>query len=264
MKTSFHTHTYLCKHATGTVKDYTAQAEREGCAQLGFSDHCPFPKDGSDNWQEVRMSKEQAPRYVAAVREAAKTVSFPIYCGFECEWDSVYEHWYRDFLLGELHADYLVLGQHWVLDGADRRYIPECCTGTFLHHWTDATIEAMNTGLFAFVAHPDLLMAYGALWSEDICACCTAIIDAAIECGLPLEINGYGIIKSPVRTRNGGTRYPYPYSAFWELASERGAKAICNSDAHSPIAVLANAEKAKKYATQFNIAPIDSIFSSNR
>ena len=40
---SFHTHTYLCNHAQGTVTDYYSVAVSEGCSALGFSDHCPYP-----------------------------------------------------------------------------------------------------------------------------------------------------------------------------------------------------------------------------
>ena len=53
---SFHTHTYLCNHAQGTVTDYYSVAVSEGCSALGFSDHCPYPNDGVDTWPDIRMT----------------------------------------------------------------------------------------------------------------------------------------------------------------------------------------------------------------
>ena len=127
---SFHTHTKLCKHATGMPVDYLEEAKaflkkyNYTCKGFGFSDHCPYPNDGTDNWPEVRMTTEEAPDYIKAVREAAKTVDFPVIAGFECEWDSMYKSWYKDFLLSELGADYLVLGSHWTPLENERNYIP--------------------------------------------------------------------------------------------------------------------------------------------
>ena len=61
--TNYHTHTYLCKHAVGTIEDYIKRAIDLGYEELGFSDHFPFPKILSDAIYSLRMSEEDYVKY---------------------------------------------------------------------------------------------------------------------------------------------------------------------------------------------------------
>jgi histidinol-phosphatase (PHP family) len=61
--------------------------------------------------------------------------------------------------------------------------------------------------------------------------------------GVPLEINAGGFRKSQRQTPQG-SRPPYPWSAFWELASDYRVTVVCNSDAHHPEDALANLDQA--------------------
>ena len=45
IQTNYHTHTYLCRHATGTIDDYINRAIELGYTDIGISDHCPFTKE---------------------------------------------------------------------------------------------------------------------------------------------------------------------------------------------------------------------------
>ncbi|MBR5867041.1 MAG: histidinol-phosphatase [Spirochaetaceae bacterium] len=255
---SFHTHTYLCKHAEGTVADYLAVAESDGCSALGFSDHCPYPKDGMDTWPEVRMTIEQAPQYIKDIRNGAKDVSFPVYCSFECEYDKRYHDWYKE-LKGRFNLDYLVFGPHWVYSNNKFLYAPRIEDTKDIHNYFDTVIEGIYSGLFNFVAHPDLIMANGRNWTKDLESCFCQLIDSAIKMDLPLEINGVGITRPLVSCENG-LRHPYPVDNFWKLAKEKGAKIICNSDAHKPSDVIASAVKTRKYAERFGFKPLETIF----
>ena len=38
----YHTHTYLCNHATGTIEDYIRSAIKIGLVEIGISDHFPM------------------------------------------------------------------------------------------------------------------------------------------------------------------------------------------------------------------------------
>ena len=40
--TNYHTHMYLCRHATGTSEDYILKAIEEGYSEIGISDHGPY------------------------------------------------------------------------------------------------------------------------------------------------------------------------------------------------------------------------------
>ena len=43
MLTNYHTHTFRCQHANGTVEDYVREAIAKGFDILGMSDHVPYP-----------------------------------------------------------------------------------------------------------------------------------------------------------------------------------------------------------------------------
>lgn len=256
---NFHTHTSLCNHAKGMPEDYVKQAAADGCSALGFSDHCPYPEGTGDCWPNIRMKVSEAPVYIKAVREAADSAGFPVYAGFECEWDKSYESWYRDVLLGELGARYLVFGPHWVTEGSSHVYALDITGVPELHRYTDQTIEGIRSGLYAFVAHPDLFMGRWKEWDSDSSSCLSAILDAAADCSLPVEINGLGMSR-PQNMTTRGLRFQYPYDEFWLMAASRGVKVICNADAHDPADVIKGAAHAREYAARFGITPLDTLF----
>lgn len=259
MISNFHTHTSLCQHAEGMPDDYVAAAQLSGCSILGFSDHCPYPKDGRNTWADVRMAPEESDRYIAAIRAAGEHSAFPVYAGFECEYDRCYVNWYRDELKGRLGADYLVFGPHWVAAGNEMLYAPELSTQEEVHRYFDGVIEGIQSGLFAFVAHPDLIMASGRCWDRELQACFEAVIDAAVSCRVPLEINGLGLARRMVPGEHG-LRHPYPVDEFWQIVVRKGAAVICNADAHRPGDVIKNAQLARDYASRFGIIPVETVF----
>ncbi|MCR5723564.1 MAG: histidinol-phosphatase [Treponema sp.] len=258
MISNFHTHTFLCNHAVGTPDEYYAQAVKDGCSALGFSDHCPYPENTPDYWPNIRMSVQDASGYVSQVRALAASSAFPVYLGFECEWDSRLFNWYQDGLKGTFGADYLVLGSHWLTKGDVHEYIPDAKSNEALIRYTDQTIDGMRSGLFAFLAHPDLCMAHGRQWDADVAACMKAIIDAAKDLDMPLEVNGLGMHKPMCRTETG-MRYAYPVDEFWQMAAQAGVRVICNADAHDPSDVIAYAHDSREYAKRFGIVPIETL-----
>lgn len=260
---NFHTHTYLCGHAEGKPVDYALQAQKEGCKGLGFSDHCPFPKDFPDPWQNVRMDPEQVPLYKQMIDEARKEVDFPLYMGFECEWDPVYESWYRDELRGKFGAQYLVLGQHWIMRNGSHPGTQDIRNDQDLNMYAEQLISGMKSGLFDFLAHPDLFMFSMTEWTDNTKAVSQAIIDAAVDLNMPLEVNGYGLAKRTQETSRG-IRQAYPYVEFWELAAASKARIICNSDAHFPNDVIFNAWRARDFAGRFGINVQDFEISPKR
>lgn len=249
---NFHTHTYLCKHAEGKPVDYALQAQKEGCKALGFSDHCPFPADFPDPWENVRMDVDQVPLYTKMVEEAKAAVNFPVYKGFECEWDPVYKSWYTDELRGKFGAQYLVMGQHWFMKDGLHPGTQVIESDKDLNKYCDQVIDGMSSGCFDFLAHPDLFMYSMCEWTKNTEAVSKAIIDAAANLGMPIEVNGYGLAKKLLETSRG-IRQVYPYVEFWELAADSKAKIICNSDAHFPNDVIFNAWRARDFAGRFGI-----------
>lgn len=255
---NFHTHTYLCKHATGKPIDYVEQANKEGCLELGFSDHCPYDKSFTDIWSNIRMAPEEVPLYISEVEQAKQIAKYPVHLGFECEYDKNYESWYRDELKGKYKAEYLVLGSHWVTKGSSHIYCVDIDNKDDLNKYIDQTIDGMNSGLFDFLAHPDLFMKGYKEWDTESKSCLMAILDAAVDLQMPIEVNGLGMSRTPNETTHG-TRYQYPYREFWEIVAQKNVPVICNADAHDPLDVIFNAQKARDFASRYNIKPIDSL-----
>lgn len=252
MLSNFHTHTYLCKHADGVPIEY-AEAAKGECSALGFSDHCPYP---DSSWDYCRMAPSEIPLYKKLVEEARAFAGFPVYLGFECEWLPRFKNWYSCFLKEELQSDFLILGSHWFpLDG-NLLYAPELGRKKLIFDYIDFTIEGLKSGIYDFLAHPDLFLAYTEELDADMISCSKALIDAATELNIPIEINGYGFFKSKI-TRHGKEEPLYPVTQFWEIARDKKAKIICNSDAHTPAHVILGCRKAQEFAEKMGITPLD-------
>lgn len=248
---NYHTHTYRCKHATDDVSEYCEAALAQGLTVLGLSDHTALP---DDRWSHIRMPLSDLPNYIAAVDDAIER--FPgltILKGAECEYSTEYASFFKNTLLGEHKFDYLIGAAHffphegeWVgsYGGAD--------TVAGLRAYTDYFIESMESGLFAFMAHPDLFGNCYLSWDNNTVEASRDIFTAAAALQVPLEINGYGLRKQKIDTPQG-KRCMYPWLPFWELASEYDVRVIVNSDAHRPEDVTGNMQEATEIGNRFGL-----------
>ncbi|HBG09273.1 MAG: histidinol-phosphatase [Limnochordia bacterium] len=229
---NYHTHTFRCKHAVGEVDDYVQAAAARGLSVLGFADHTALP---DNRWLFMRMSRAELPGYVRAMEEAQRSCSeLVILKGMECEWAPEYHGFFQDVLLGQYALDYLVLGSHFFPHGGEwlSSHL-DVYDAERLSAYTKHLIKSMQSGLFAFVAHPDLYGLTYMEWDENAAAAARDILSAAKELNLPLEINGNGLMSRVVETAQG-SRTAYPWLPFWELAAEYGVSVVVNSDAHRP------------------------------
>lgn len=257
--TNYHTHTYRCRHAEGDVADYVAEARRAGLSVLGFADHVPFP---DDSWPETRMSMDEAEGYLDAVdeakaAEAEKPGGMAILSGFECEWRSEFRGYLAD-LCPVFGLDYLVGGAHWYPLGGEWLPSTHITQARQVRAFADYQVELIRSGLFAFLAHPDIFCARLPAWDAEAVACSRAILAAAADCGLPLELNGYGLRK-PYSSPAGQARPQYPFRPFWELAAEYGVQAIACSDAHRPADVAASIAEARAFGEACGVRVLDSL-----
>jgi len=244
--TNCHTHTCRCKHARGDVEDYCREAVARGLTTLGFSDHTPLP-DG--RWKSVRMGMDELAGYCQAIEEAR--LLFPrleILKGLECEYLPELEGLYRDEFLGTWSMEYLVGGAHWYpYEGSWTPIYGTAMDAAKLRAYVDYLIASLQSGLFAFIAHPDLFGVAYKEWDAEAAACSRALLEAARGLHIPLEINGYGMRKPTLETPSG-TRLMYPWLPFWELAGECGVQAVLCSDAHEPENVAAGLTEGAEIA----------------
>lgn len=224
MKANYHTHTVRCNHAEGTEREYIENAIRAGLKTLGFSDHCPqiFP-EGVDSW--FRMKPSELEGYVEtllAFREEYRG-QIEILIGLEAEY---YPGLWESFLdlIEPYPIDYIILGQHFLDNEYDTGIYCGRRTGDpdLLRRYCRQCTEALETGRFLYLAHPDLIYFTGsdALYEKEMAGLCRF----CREKDIPLEMNLLGFREG----RN------YPRKHFWEIAAREGNKVILGADAHRP------------------------------
>lgn len=228
MKANYHTHTPRCHHASGTEEEYIKAALGAGYQVLGFSDHTPWPyKSGFVS--HIRMLPEELPGYIQTVKDlkTAYQDQIRIHLGLECEYYPMYMDW-----LQELHEkmDYLILGPHYLYTEETNPYVVyPCKEDRGMWAYVESSCEALETGLFAYMAHPDLFMRYRLEWTKECEKACHQLLTTMKKLGLPIEYNLNGLLIQKQAKEPG-----YPRREFWEFAADYGIPALIGVDAHTP------------------------------
>ena len=252
---NLHTHCCRCRHATGTIADYAACAHQAGIKILGFSDHVPFP-DFEHN--PDRMFFSELPDYIMEIEDAQKRYpDMLILKGLEIDYRPILgASFYKEEYLDKLGLDYLIGGAHYTpaREGRTSRW---CSYITpmpldLLREFVDLSIQTMETGLIAYLAHPDLTAVSCDRWTPGHAALYREVIDASLALDIPLELNAYGLRKPYVDTPEG-KRAPYPWRPFWEMAAEANVKAVIGMDAHRPEDVSSNYAEVRAWADELGL-----------
>lgn len=228
MKYNYHTHTTRCFHATGTDEEYVLAAIEAGFDEIGFADHTPWNFKGFVS--NMRMHENQLEEYcdsVKSLREKYKD-KISIKLGLECEYFPQYIPWLKESA-DKFGIDYLILGHHFCGDEPTGAYNGFVKTPEEIYAYRDDVLKAMDTGLFSYVAHPDLFMRGYDEFDSHCEKVSRDIIANAIETDTPLEFNLLGFRHG---INDGKPGYPHP--EFWKIASEMKPKAIVGIDAHYP------------------------------
>ena len=231
---NYHAHTERCGHAWGTDDEFVQAAIDAGYDTLGFSEHAPWPfKDGY--WEidsRQRITMDMLDTYISdmqALKEKYKD-RIDIKIGLECEYFPQYFDWLRSI---KDRFDYLLLGVHCSdQDEHLTHYYARSTQPQQVEEYLCCALGGMETGLFAYLAHPELCLADYPVYDEVAKHMVHSICRKAKELDMPLEYNLYGIDKQG-RGRQKGLRYPC--ELFWEAAAEYGCTAIIGVDAHRPI-----------------------------
>lgn len=253
-KVNLHTHSFYCRHGSGTIEDYVNRAVSDGLEVLGFSEHCPLPDVTYP--ENARMDYSELPLYERDVRAAAGRGDIRVLLGAECDWISHELPFYKDDLLAKRGYDYLAVGIHYMVN-------PHTGKNTYLGHFTDLPLnllreyvnlytEGLASGVFLFGCHPDLIFTGLDCWDKNAESASMDIIRCALQYNMPLEINDYGLRKKMIQT-SSGPRPPYPVKEFWELARDEGVCIIANSDAHRPEDVAGHTVHTMSFAKELGI-----------
>lgn len=224
MIANYHTHTVRCRHAADTEREMIERAIASGLQILGFSDHTPYWFGETDFYSHFRMYPDQLEDYFRTLSDLRDEYrgQIELKIGLEVEYYPAYFETLLDHLR-PFAPDYFLLGQHFVGNEADEQHIYSGALTTdpsILEGYCSQVIEAMQTGLFSYVAHPDLMNFCGDpdIYRRQMRRICRE----AVRLGLPVEVNFLGIWN--------GRNYPNPL--FWQVAGEEGVTAVFGCDAH--------------------------------
>ncbi len=223
MKVNYHTHSYHCRHAAGKPEDYVVTAIRNGLEELGFSDHVPYPFSNGHR-SGFRMDTEETETYVNEILEMREKYKgqIKIFVGYEAEYyPKEFEAMMKN--VSRFPLDYLICGQHFTRNEYDGRYSGSPTDDpAVLKEYVDQLSEAMASGAYTYICHPDLLNFTGdeGLYREEVLRLC----ESSVKYDIPLEYNCLGMEG----------RRSYPADRFWQAVATTGAKTVIGSDAHQP------------------------------
>ncbi|MCR5506102.1 MAG: histidinol-phosphatase [Bacilli bacterium] len=227
----YHAHTTRCGHAYGSEEEYVLKAIENGFKVLGFTDHVFFPGFSQPG---MRGDYHQMEDYIKTIRDLQEKYKdkIEIHVGFECEYSPLYKDYFK-FLKEERGIEYLIIGQHLFFDDLTSitwlgRYHGN---DEGMKRYTDMVCEAMESGLFTYLAHPDLFMRFLQNVTPYVESCMRRICECAKKNDIPLEINLGGI--RGLRPDKPGF-LNYPSEEFFSIVSEYGNKVIIGVDAHAP------------------------------
>ena len=242
MLTNYHTHTTRCGHAEGTEEEYILTALRCGFKVLGFSDHTPWAYATPGFVSRIRMLPSQLDDYVLTLRGLREKYADKLHIriGLEAEYFPAYLGWLKEEM-ERLDIEYLILGCHY---DTGRRY-------------AEQVVEALETGLYRYLAHPDLFLNRVTAFDADAEKACRDICAAAARLDIPLEYNMAGLT---LQDRPDGS-LGYTRDEFWRIAAEYPVRAIVGCDAHAPseLDVVPAIEEKKAFLHSLCIPVLDPL-----
>jgi HisJ family histidinol phosphate phosphatase len=217
MIANYHTHTRWCRHGSGEIEAYIRAGIEGGLRELAFTEHVPLP--GDPDTRRIRCDELDAfdrelndliAKYASAIR---------IRKGLECEYYPQLLGLYED-LRDRLGYEILILGQH---TSTDRRmdYF-NISRPEDMDRYADEVCQGLETGLFSFLAHPDVPI-HGYLNPDrPFLDAMGRIFRLCEERDIPVELNANGLSR----------RRGYPCRAVWELARSYKLRVLVCADAH--------------------------------
>ena len=257
LENNYHTHTFRCGHAVGTDEEYVINAIKIGIKELGFSDHIPFK---GFHYPRIRMDYEMLDDYISSINALKEKYKdqIKIYVGFEAEYYREFKDYYKEILD---KVDYLICGQHFALESIENK-----THVGFLKNdkdavidYVDRVVEAIESGLFKYIAHPDFILFPYTYRDAFIESQMRRICEASERCHIPLEVNLEGINKQ-IKNDLIGKELFYPFDYFWNIAKEYDIDVIIGADVHVPEDFLSDHDKyGYDIIKRFNLNHVQKI-----
>lgn len=265
---TFHSHTYRCGHAEGDIEDYVSLAIKNHYRIFGVSDHVFLPGVFEPR---IRGDYSLLEEYINAFNASKNKHKNEIemHLGFECEYADVFVDYYRSLLV-DSKVEYLILGQHNGFDENKQfvKYVKNHAEDTDenLDRYVFDLIKGIKSGLFIYVAHPDLMFVSAKEVTPQLKRLTKEIIDTAIEYDIPLEVNIHGFIRQQKRVKYHVIGYPASY--FWDEVSKTSIKVVYGGDFHE-LNEVGDASLETKFFEfikkhNLHLTDIDEVYKSYR
>lgn len=220
-----HSHTPLCRHASGTPSEYAQAAYERGLAGLIVTCHNPMP-DGFAS--HVRMREHEFEAYLDLVDQARRHWAgrLDVRLGLEADYFPGYEDYLErqlrsavfHYVLGSVHPQ--------LREYRDRfwREDPVEFQVSYFSHLADAA----ETGLFDCLAHPDLIKNQTAEdWvPERIMGAIDQSLARIAKTGVAMELNTSGRWKAIAEMN--------PFPEMLRLIRKYEIPIVIGADAHVP------------------------------
>lgn len=236
----YHTHCFLCNHASGTIEDYVRSAIK--CMpEIGISDHFPmellpehfhiyamsladFSKQYLDEIKKLQAKYEDQ----IVIKISTEVDFFPTAFG---EYKQIMKPFMDDFdyIIGSVHAvpwkalDAIPIDEKQAIPiikeiGVDKVYL----------EYYDSVLKMVKSKFYHIVGHLDLPKKYGLLPQNfnEIGQKILQILDEVERNGMAVEINTSGLYRE--------VNQPYPSERIIKELIQRKIPITLGSDAHSP------------------------------
>jgi HisJ family histidinol phosphate phosphatase len=217
MIANYHTHTRWCRHGTGEIEDYIKEAVARGLLELAITEHVPLPGDPDLERRYCSEFDDFDREFNSLIKKYADRIV--VRKGLECEYYPEFLEYYRN-LKEKRGYEILLLGQHTSIDRSLDNFSLRRPEEVLLY--ASEVSEGLATGLFTFLAHPDVpITGYGRT-DDAFLEAMDTIFSACEELGIPAEINANGL-----HYKRG-----YPCREAWKLAANHRINCLVNADAH--------------------------------
>ena len=253
LKYNYHTHTFLCKHAVGTIKDYLDEAFSNNMLDIAMTDHLPYV---DNRLNHSRMDYKDLDNYLNEI-DALKE-NYPnmhILKGFECEYFPDVKDYYFEL---KKKCDILVLGQHAVFTKDNEiAFLDQLPFDEANEKYYDYIKEALETNLFSLLAHPDLFLLNRDCFDEKAKNFSRKLLNLVRSHDCIIELNANGFNRKVKKGKLG-----YPNIDFWRLVKEEynDLRIIINADCHDPKELNgSNVKKCFELAKELNLNLIEHL-----
>ena len=236
-----HIHTSICKHAKGDPEDYILKAIEKNVDILGFSEHAYF--FGID--QIHRPEDDEQEEFLNKLKKLKEKYKdqIKILIGLEVEFLPSQEDKLREYLKDK-ELDFTIGSVHYAEDINNSKNVnvnglynrKQIYYAQKFDKYFQMLGFAVKSGLFDYIAHPDLVMMVG-LESEEFTKKIKSVINLMKTYAVGYEINTSGFLKKvyfPESDTVELNKNTIPNFKAIKLAAEDNVPLVIGSDAHSP------------------------------